>query len=364
MRKLLIIILLITFSFNSKSQNIEYINTVYISAFNELNNMLIHDSLYNFKKAVYVTENAYYENNLDKEEFDYQIEKLVYMANQIIQNSKLLYNYDDIHIIEKYGAVFKLMTDTLPIIVDTNKLVYHVPYSYDFDDFNGRSDWSKMFVTKLLNSHTGNCHSLPFLYKIIGEEMGVPVHLSLAPNHIYIKQHSKGGGWYNTELTNATFPIDAWLMASGYIHLDAIRSGIYMDTLSNRNSLAVCLVDLAKGYERKIGVLDGEFILRCCDTALAYFPNYINALLLKAETQKKIFEYEMKKIGFQYASEMFLKEKWKNLFEDMENTYAIIHTLGYRRMPEEMYVKWLVSLKNEKEKYLNKKIINTFTQPK
>jgi len=33
--------------------------------------------------------------------------------------------------------------------------------------------------------------------------------LSLAPNHIYIKNYSEKIGWYNTELTSATFPTDA-----------------------------------------------------------------------------------------------------------------------------------------------------------
>lgn len=296
---------------------------------------------------------------LPKEEFDNQINRLVFLADQIIQNSELLYDFEDKSIVEKYAAVFKLMTDTIPIIVDTN-LYYHIPFTYDFEDFNGNQDWTKMFVTKLIDTHTGNCHSLPFLYKILAEEMGVPVHLALAPNHTYIKLYSKNGGWYNTELTNATFPIDAWLMASGYIHLDAIRNGLYMDTLSKNQSIAMCITDLAKGYQRKVGTFDGEFIIKCCDTALYYFPNYINAMLLKAETQKELFEYQMEKLGFQYPSELFAIEKYKKQFEEMEQIYVHIHELGYRKMPDEMYVKWLISLKEEKEKYINKKVINNF----
>jgi len=40
---------------------------------------------------------------------------------------------------------------------------------------------------------------------------------------------------------------------------------------------------------------------------------------------------------------------------------TIIHELGYRQMPEDMYLNWLVSLKEEKDKYANKKI-NTFNK--
>lgn len=41
---------------------------------------------------------------------------------------------------------------------------------------------------------------------------------------------------------------------------------------------------------------------------------------------------------------------------DIQALYDRIHELGYRKMPEEMYLDWLVSLKNEGEKYNNKKI--------
>gem|GEM_PF-4659315 len=47
--------------------------------------------------------------------------------------------------------------------------------------------------------------------------MKLPAYLAMAPNHTYIKLRSDKNGWYNTELTSASFPIDSWLMVSGYI---------------------------------------------------------------------------------------------------------------------------------------------------
>jgi hypothetical protein len=52
----------------------------------------------------------------------------------------------------------------------------------------GDKDWSKMFVTTLIRTHNGNCHSLPYLYKILCEEIDSKASLSLEPNHVYIKQ--------------------------------------------------------------------------------------------------------------------------------------------------------------------------------
>jgi hypothetical protein len=38
----------------------------------------------------------------------------------------------------------------------------------------------------------------------------------------------------------------------------------------------------------------------------------------------------------------------------MNSLYMQLYQLGYRQMPEQMYVEWLTSLKTEKEKYTNK----------
>lgn len=234
------------------------------------------------------------------------------------------------------------MTDTVIILLPNNEKAYHLPFNYDFEDYFGEKDWTKMFVTKLLATRKGNCHSLPYLYKILCEELGVSANLALAPNHIYIKHRSEKTGWYNTELTSAAFPIDAWLMASGYIHLSAIQNSVYMKALTDQESIALCLIDLAEGYKRKTNGQDTDFILKCCNTALQYFPNCVNALILKAETLKQIFEQTQN----------------KQTFNELQDLYLQIHDLGYRQMPKEMYLNWLMELRTEKDKYLNKKLID------
>lgn len=40
--------------------------------------------------------------------------------------------------------------------------------------------------------------------------------------------------------------------------------------------------------------------------------------------------------------------------------YMKIYTLGYRTMPDEMYLDWLMSLRTETEKYTNPKINSNF----
>ena len=174
------------------------------------------------------------------------------------------------------------------------------------------------------------------------DRLGEECWLALAPNHMYIKARNQRAGWYNIELTCADFPTDAWLTASGYIHLDAIRNGIYMDTLSVRQSVALCLTDLAQGYLHKYGMRNGSFVMQCCDTALAYYPNYINAWLLKAHVLSRFYQ----------------KEGKLELKQEMDKLYTKIHELGYRKMPQEMYLSWLYSLNEYSNEYRIKKIVS------
>lgn len=354
--KQLFVIAIILIGFSAKAQTEQ---EIYEQTFQKVNCMLSETCEASFRDAVFTVENAYFSNQLDKEQFDKKILFLSELSKQLVLSRELIYNLPDKQEVTKYAALFSVITDSIPIQIDSAKVAYIPPYTYDFNDIWGHSEWSNMFVVKLLDTKTGNCHSMPYLYKILGDEIGAKAHIAVAPNHFYIKHQSKGNGWYNTELTSAIFPVDAWLMASGYIHLDAIVNKLYMEALNEKQMLALNLIDLAKGYERKLGTnANLDFILKCCDITLKYYPHYINALLLKAETKKKMFDTLMTRHNAQNSADIFHLPEAQNIFNEMTNLYVQIHELGYRKMPEEMYLDWLVSLKEERNKYENKKISN------
>lgn len=348
--------LIFTCSLSKAQDSIRY----YQQAFEIIDSMLTGKIQLNFKKAVFATENAYLDGQLDIEKMNNEIEILTSLVKAISATNFLTYNETDKDVVLKQASIFRVLTDTIPIVIDSTHIFFHTPYTYDFEDNWGQTDWTKMFVSKLLVAGNGNCHSMPFLYKILAEEFQIPAYLSFAPNHIYIKLHCKKTGWYNTELTSATFPIDAWIMASGYVHLDAIRNGLYMDTLSLQQSVAYNLLDLAQGYQMKFGKSNPDFVVKCCETVLKYHPVNVNAMLTKAEAQKRFIESKMKAQNAKKPDELFTDNSIKAMYSDMEQTYVRLHQLGYRRMPEEMYLKWMGMLKNEPEKYFDKKVIDKF----
>lgn len=340
------IVLAIIFSLSVFSMGIQARNlqSNYLEIYSEISNMLLNKDCLDFKKAVFLTENVYLENPINKEAFDNLIWAYASISRGINQSENILYVESDKDQAAMQCSAFLFMTDSIPISTGEG-IVVHPPFSYNHEDSAGQKDWSNMFVSTLMQTNKGNCHSMPYLYKIIMDELGYESHLALAPNHMYIKANNKKVGWYNIELTCGDFPTDAWYAASGYIHTDAIRNGIYMRALSDKEAVTMTLVDLAQGYQAKFGIEDGSFIIKCCDTALVHFPNYINAMLLKGEI----------------LTELYRESNDKELFSQMTELYANIHSLGYRKMPQQMYMNWVNSLSSEDRNQGVKAILNTRT---
>jgi hypothetical protein len=307
---------------------------------------------------VVTVENAYLYGTLDTLAFNDEINRLKNLAEAVFKNRTLTYQGRDSLKVKKCAVIFSVLTDTIPFRDSDGDIYNYTPYTYDFEDIWGIRSWKNMFVSKLLQTGKGNCHSMPYLYKILAEEMGAEAHLAIAPNHVYIKHQNQKDGWYNTELTSGIFPNDAWLMASGYIHLDAVANKVYMEALNDKQSIAMCIIDLAQGYNKLSPDNNGSFVLDACNTALKHYPNYINGRILRAETYRKIFEREVKKEYGEFSEEL-LKDKFLlDIFLEIENEYISIHEDGYRRMPNEMYLNWLTSLVEQRNKNENKSITN------
>jgi hypothetical protein len=295
-----------------------------------------------FKDAVFLAEQGY-ENKVSSLNFYFDIIKKYKKITTIYSHCLKTSAYrrsDSVNYLMNM-ALYSVISK--PVVFENDSVsIKTIPFYYNFEDPQGDKDLSSTFVTRLLTTHQGNCRSLAYLYKILADETGSKCWLALAPNHIYIRNYSKQVGWYNTELTSGVFPTDAWIAASGYISPDAIRSGLYMDTLSNRQAIGLCILDLAQGYIRQTNNYTDGFVLKAYALVLKYHPVNPMALLLKGEALKQIY-LEQKKNGPLTA----------NLFSEMEGVYVQLIKLGYREMPKKAYHQWLASLAKEKSKFEN-----------
>lgn len=306
----------------------------YNIAYHELTQMLYRDSASDFKRAVFLVEWAYTDGLLDYEQFNEEIARISkglqsFIVKKGVKQYKTAGNY----------ALFEFFTKAHPM----NK---NQPYTYDMNDFYGKENYYNVSVSKLLDTHTGQCRSMPMLYKILSEEIGAKSYLALAPNHMYIKHLDEQNKWVNIELTNGHFSSDSWMISSMDISAESIRKGVYMKELSQKENIAFCLLELGIAYEHEYGY--DSVALKITDKVLEYFPTCIQAVMHKANAYKYFGKSYLKKHGRKKPP--FLEAN----FAAFKRWDSKLDSLGYREMSKDNYTAWLNSMEEERQKQLAK----------
>lgn len=150
-------------------------------------------------------------------------------------------------------------------------------FSYDLDYPEGTNISGKL-LPNYLDTHKGNCVSMPILFTLIGQRMGLDVTLSTAPLHVFMKYtDSATGATINVETVNGGFPArDAWIRKGFPMTDAAIKNGVYMKRLTKQESAVIMAMTLteslmAKGQYKKT-VLLSELLLQ-------YYPQQAEAMV-------------------------------------------------------------------------------------
>ena len=330
-----------------RQQLMNYVRANYRNAFNNLKNMLEGNAPLELKKAVFEVEHAF-NNTFTYEEYDQKVQELVNVVKYLNggNNNNAFINL----------AICKAMADTVSIPVPGKEdTLVSYPLTYDFNDYYGDKDYNNLFVSKLLFTHSGQCHSLPLLFMILAQETGAQAYLSFSPNHSFIRFKDKNGRLYNYETTQGKIVSNEWVMGSGYITSNAIKSGIFLDTVNTRQVVAYCLNDLAMGYIKIFGMEDTTFIQHCTDLSLQYYPDKnATAYILKNNLYLSRLVTLMKQKGIKGETAIENDPGTKTLWNKHNYYHNLLQDKGYKAIPRELYDKWLESargsgLVNDKE---------------
>lgn len=307
---------------------------IFYNAYKSIDSMLTGLQPLNIKKAVYIVESAY-DNTLSFSKFSGQIKYITDVCRQkMLKDGISPDNKEGINMI-----IYQVLCDTVDVQNPKTKVFYKsFPFHYDFNDFRGEGDIKQMFVSKLLRTKLGNCHSLPLLYLIIAEELNTEAFLTFAPEHSFIRFQDNKQNWINIELTNGRLSSDAWVLGSGFIKSESLNSKIYLDTIDKKQTVATMLFDLSKEYVVKIGM--DEFILKCSNRSLEFFPNHIFSLLQKADYYTALSMYIANQKGRPTKAQIQQDPIAWEAFQKMYGMYEVIDNSGYVDMPKDAYEVW------------------------
>ncbi len=316
---------------------LETCSTYYNTAYLEMADMLDGKQPLSLKRAVFLHEWAYLDGNLDYDWFCGKIEEMAtYLKAFIALNNLEQY---------KTGGNFALFDFfTQPRSGNGGK-----PFIYDLDDFNGDDDYTNIFVSKLMRTHSGQCRSLPLLYKILANEIGAEAYIAYTPNHSFIRHpdETDPSKWVNVELTNHSMPREVFIIESMGITERAIQTGIYMKPCSDREITIQLMWELAYGYLHKYGTNPEDMFLPVClNRVLEYDPDNLGALMTMnnciAIEYTAYIEY-LKSMGITVHDET----SW-NLHSQLQAIGKKIADLGYVDMTKEQYEEWVRSMEEEK----------------
>ena len=322
--------------------------------------------------AYYSIEKAFGNVYLTKEQYDSTIDQSVsFIKTWMQQNGLSLSDNNMVHY-----AIKKFMSEPLVIqrqsILKDNQAdlqpIKHEPFQYDYDDYQANNDLRNTFVTKCFATGFGQCASMPLVYLILAEKLGVKAYLSLAPQHSFIKHPDNKGYIINYEPTSGWEISDSWYIDNMHISAQAVKTGIYLDTLNTQQVIAMCAFDLATLYARVDLTGKEDLILDCLKAGIPSFPkdNNLQALFLYSMHLKTTLREMMKKYNIVDLDDIYKFPEAKAVYTEYLGTEAYITKLGYEDMPAGMYEAMLEEhkVKGDTQQKLNvngKKKRNLFT---
>ena len=325
----------------------EYEGTdAFYSAFDEISNMLNGQGILNLGRAVFLVENAWHNNKFDYNDYKDGIKASIDFCNQKISEEKLDGNDN----LVKNMMLFRFIADTLQVKDKaTKKTQNHYPIKYNYEDYDSHISYDSHFVTTLMQTGTGQCHSMPLYYLVLAEEMGAEAYWSFSPRHSFVKIQDDKGDWHNLELTCKAILSDTHYMNSSYIKSEALQSKIYLEPMDKTNVVAEMLLELARGYYNKYGLDD--FYLKCINTAEQHLKNDLNAKILKSayQTRLTLTLAHLLNAPKPEIMQQLSTEAYKH-FVLMQAQYKEIDDMGYEEVPVAVYALWLDHIAKEKEK--------------
>lgn len=323
--------------------------SAYRNAFEKLIRM--NPDSYSLSDVVFTVENAYFDNKMAVQRHKAEVKRKADIVRQVLKREGLDTKDD---LVLNYG-IQKLFQKPVSYYDNKQKKTVTVkPFSYDFKDYRGDTNYYTLFVSKMMVMNSGQCHSMPLMYLMIAEELDAQAWLSLAPQHSFVQFLDRNENLLNFETTNGNLVSSNWLLQSGFINANALKEKTYMDTLSKRELFAQCMSDLLLGYMHKFGY--DSFAEKIRQTIRSINPQNLTVALIDANLKTQYALSAIKQAGMPKESDLPNYPSAYQAYLTMHQSYEQIDALGYQDMPEEAYRTWLKTIEGERKKQENKEL--------
>jgi hypothetical protein len=210
-------------------------------------------------------------------------------------------------------------------------------FRYNLEDPLGRNIQNKL-LTHYLDTRLGNCLSMPVLFVILGQRLGIDVSLTLAPLHSLVIFKDDKGNMQYLETTSGAHRASKEQLKEYFNITDlAIDNGIYLQPLNKKETVAVI-----GGTLMEYAMQRGEYnkAMYIANVMMSAHPNNIQAMLTKATAAALIMQRD-------YPAYIPPKKRWYYdlLVETNYNLFNKAEALGWREPTPEQENRYLENIR-------------------
>ena len=200
------------------------------------------------------------------------------------------------------------------------------PFDYDHDEAHFK-DIRTGLLSTYLRTRLGNCVSMPVLFLILADRMGLNVELSRAPHHTLIRYTAPDGRAFILEPTSgAHAQRPAWIRYLMPMTDDALKNGVYLSELTHEQSVAEMRVVLLEWNMANHKYAEA---ISLADEILQSDPRNADALAWKGIAYGRMISDEFQQ---RYVSKAFYQydPRYQELLQSNHDAFAKAEAMGWR----------------------------------
>ncbi len=215
------------------------------------------------------------------------------------------------------------------------------PYQYDFDDPLGTKISNKL-VSNYIRTHKGNCVSMPMLYFMVADKLGIDCTLSTAPLHLFVMvKEPVSNKYFNVEATHkGQIATEQFYIEKLRIKPAALQNGIYLQPLSKKEIISVMAITLSEHYAEQ---QQWEKSIAIAKLAVKYYPNYAYAMVKIANGYYKLLANAVAKAEKGYTTEE--KQHMDYLYKNNLAYLEKAESLGWEQPSSQQNLEYFESIK-------------------
>lgn len=220
-------------------------------------------------------------------------------------------------------------------------------FDYDFDDPLGKNIHNKL-LPNYIASRKGNCVTMPLLFVILGQRLGLDVTLSTAPLHLFVKYTDpETGTTFNLEATSGAKPArGVWIRQQNPMTDEAIANGLYMQKLSKRETATLMATTLAEYFTQQQA---HEKVIALSEVILAHYPKEIGSMLRKGSAYGRLASTHFMR---KYPQPNLIPQEERSYFEYLGQQnrfwFAKAETLGWHEPGQDQETKYIQTINQKK----------------